>query len=318
MDRLAAMESFVQVVADGSFSTAARQLGLSKSLVSKHVAALEQHLGARLLNRSTRRLSLTEAGEDYFERCREILAELAGAEAAVSQLQAEPRGRLRINAPLSFGLLHLAPRLPGFLSRYPQLQLEVDYNDRFVDLVHEGYDVAVRVSAAQDSGLRARTLATCGHLLCASPSYLEAQGAPQNAAELSGHNCLCYSYQPYAQEWRLQGPDGRQHRVSVTGNLRANNGEALLAAATAGQGIILCPEFICAPALAEGRLQIVLPGYHSQRLMIQAVYPYTRHVSAKLRAFIDYLVASFREVDWRAPAVPPAPPPEHAGPEPAP
>ncbi|KAB7627837.1 LysR family transcriptional regulator [Alkalilimnicola sp. S0819] len=298
MDRIAAMQSFVQVVNQGSFSAAARQLGISKSMISKQVAGLEQHLQARLLNRSTRRLALTQAGSEYYERCQGILEEVAAAEASVSRLQLSPRGKLRLNAPLSFGLRHVAPRLSEFLHRYPELELDVDYNDRFVDLVEEGYDLAIRVSRQQDSSLHARPLARTRILLCASPEYLRRAGTPATLAELSEHSCLCYSYQPYQNHWRLTDSRGEQRQIPVSGRMRANNGGALLSAAIAGEGIILAPDFLAAEALASGELLSFMQDHRPEELVVQAVYPRTRHVPAKVRAFVDFLVEVFKEPEW--------------------
>ncbi len=303
MDRLTSIQVFIQVAANGSFAAAARQLGLSRSVVSKHVQALERHLGARLLNRTTRRLSLTSAGAAYYERARDIMAELEEAEAAVTSLQAQPRGRLRINAPVSFGIQHLAPRLPAFIARYPELEIEISYNDRFVDLVNEGFDVAVRIGQLKDSSLVARRIAPVQVILCASPSYLERHGWPQQPAELSSHNCLCYSYQRYSQEWRFIDPEGGMHKVTVSGNLRANNGETLLTAAEQGLGIVQTPDFIAANALRAGKLVQLMPDYRAEPLAVHAVYPYTRHPSAKVRTFVDFLVEEFREPDWTGAAL---------------
>lgn len=298
MDRLTGIEVFLQVAGAGSFSAAARQLGLSRSAVSKHVQALEQHLGARLLNRTTRRLSLTDVGASFYERAREILAELEEAEQAVTSLQAQPRGLLKVNAPLSFGILHLAPLVPEFLARYPDIEIDLSYNDRFVDLVNEGFDVAVRIGQLRDSSLLARRIAPVRILPCASPTYLAAHGTPRTPAELAGHNCLVYSYQPYAHEWRFTDAAGALHKVHVGGNLRANNGETLLSAAVQGLGIVLSPDFIAARALRAGEVVALLPEYTAPAVAVHAVYPYTRTPPAKLRAFVDFLVERLSEPEW--------------------
>jgi len=295
MDRLSGMEVFRQVAEDGGFSAAGRSLGLSKSVVSKQVQALEQHLGVRLLNRTTRRLSLTEAGHRYLGRCVAILDELEDAERAVTELTANPRGVLRINVPVSFGLLHLSPLMPEFLRRHPDLEVEVTLNDRFVDLVDEGYDAAVRVTRLEDSTLIARRLAPCSSWLCAAPDYLARRGTPDRPEALARHNCLVYAYGRQTKEWRLTGPDGREHRVAIHGNLRANNGELLLEAAEQGEGIVLMPDFIAHRAVRDGRLQRILTGYRTPQINVYAVYPYTRHVSAKVRVFVDYLVERMGE-----------------------
>lgn len=289
MDRLHSMEVFRRVAEEGGFSAAGRSLGLSKSVVSKQVQALEQHLGVRLLNRTTRRLSLTEAGQRYFERCVAILDELHDAERAVTELTANPRGKLRINVPVSFGLLHLAPLLPEFLGRYPDLEVDVTLNDRFVDLVDEGFDAAVRIARLEDSSLIARRLAPCTGWVCAAPGYLARHGTPRDPEELARHNCLIYAYARQTGEWRFTDGTGRERRVPVHGNLRANNGEVLLEAACQGQGVVLMPDFIAYRAVLDGRLQRILTDYAAMDINVYAVYPYTRHVSAKVRVFVDFL-----------------------------
>lgn len=299
MDRLHSMEVFRRVAEEGGFSAAGRSLGLSKSVVSKQVQALEQHLGVRLLNRTTRRLSLTEAGQRYLERCVAILDELEDAERAVTELSANPRGILRVNVPVAFGLLHLAPLLPEFLRRYPELEMEVTLNDRFVDLVEEGFDAAVRITRLEDSTLIARRLAPCRGWICAAPAYLERRGRPQRPEELSRHNCLIYAYARQTKEWRLADAQGHEYRVPVHGKLRANNGELLLEAACQGEGIVLMPDFIAYQAVRDGRLVRLLREYTAMDINVYAVYPYTRHVSAKVRVFVDYLAEKLgRNAAW--------------------
>jgi len=298
MDRFTAMEVFVCVADEGGFTAAARRLGLSKSFVSKQVVALERHLGVRLLNRTTRRLSLTEPGTRFYERGQRILEDLHDAESWVGDLNARPRGVLRINVPVSFGTRHLAPALPEFLARYPELQVDVTLNDRFVDLVNEGYDAAVRITRLDDSSLIARQLARCGSWLCGAPAYLEAHGRPRTAGEVSRHNCLVYAYARQSGEWRIADPEGVEHRLAVRGNLTANNGELLLAAAMQGTGLVLVPDFIGHDAVAAGHLERLLPDHTTPELSISVVYPYTRHVSAKLRVFIDFLVERFGTVRY--------------------
>lgn len=305
MDRLHSMEVFRRVAEEGGFSAAGRSLGLSKSVVSKQVQALEQHLGVRLLNRTTRRLSLTEAGQRYFERCVAILDELDDAERAITELTANPRGTLRVNVPVSFGLMHLAPLLPEFLRRYPELEVEVTLNDRFVDLVDEGFDAAVRITRLEDSTLIARRLAPCTGWVCAAPAYLERHGHPRRPEDLGRHNCLIYAYARQTKEWRMVGPSGQEHRVPVHGNLRANNGELLLEAACQGEGVVLMPDFIAYRAVRDGRLTRLLTEYVAMDINVYAVYPYTRHVSAKVRVFVDYLAEKLGpDSAWLDPAVP--------------
>ncbi|MGD8710763.1 MAG: LysR family transcriptional regulator [Ectothiorhodospiraceae bacterium] len=295
MDRLTSMEVFVRVAEEDGFTAAARKLELSKSVVSKHVQSLEKYLGVRLFNRTTRRLSLTEAGTRYYERCVGIIDEVGEAERAVSSLYALPRGVLRVNAPVSFGILHLGPALPAFLRRYPDLQVDISLNDRYVDVVNEGFDVAVRIGRLEDSSLIARRVASSQAWLCASPDYLEANGTPSSPADLTAHNCLVYAYSRQPGGWFLRAPDGREHRLNVEGTLRANNGEFLLSAAVRGTGIVMMPDFICADAVHRGELVRLLPEYRTAELNISAVYPYARNVSAKVRAFVDFLAEEFGE-----------------------
>ena len=288
LDNLAAMAVFARVVEDRSFTQAADALGRSKSAVSKAVSQLEDRLGARLLNRTTRRLSLTEAGTAYYERAARILAEAAEADSAVSALQDEPRGTLRINAPMSFGQRHLAPAIGGFLERYPELRLDITLSDRFVDLIGEGYDVAVRIAALPDSSLIAAKLAPNRRVVCASPDYLARAGTPRHPQDLRQHNCFGYTYQATGNTWRFVGPEGPA-TVRVTGSLTANNGDILKAAMLQGLGLGLVPTFSIADELKSGELVVVLPDYIDTETSVYAVYPHSRHLSAKVRAFVDYL-----------------------------
>ncbi|MDR3534185.1 MAG: LysR family transcriptional regulator [Rhodopila sp.] len=294
MDRLAAMAAFVQVVERGGFTAAAEELRLSRAMVSKHVQDLEEHLGARLLNRTTRKVSLTEIGRVYHERCAEILAEIAETEGAVGDLQARPRGRLRINAPVSFGALHLAALIADYMEAQPEVTIALTLNDRVVDLVEEGYDLAIRIARLPDSSLIARRLAPCRLVVCASPGYLGAHGRPRHPRDLTGHNCLGYSYGQARGEWRFEGPDGAV-AVRVRGSLEANNGDVLRAVALRGRGLVLVPSFIVGEDLMAGRLIPVLPEYRVPELTIHAVYPHARHLSAKVRSFVDFLVPCFGE-----------------------
>jgi DNA-binding transcriptional LysR family regulator len=292
MDNLTGMAVFARVVDARSFTAAAAALGLSKSAVSKQVARLEDRLGARLLNRTTRRLSLTEVGAAFYERCARILAEVEDAELAVGRLQDAPRGTLRINAPMSFGQLHLAPAVADFLNGHPGLAIDLTLNDRIVDLVEEGYDVAIRISRLADSSLIARRLVPSRRVVCGSPAYFERHGVPRHPADLRRHNCLLYSYLPSAEEWQFVGPDGPA-AVRVSGTLRANNGDALEAAMLTGLGVALQPTFIAGRDLQAGRLVAVMPDYVDESASVYAVYPHSRHLSAKVRAFIDFLAARF-------------------------
>lgn len=292
MDRLAEMEVFAAVAEQGSFTAAARQLGISTSAASKYVIALEERLGARLLNRTTRRLSLTEAGRDFREWCERIAADVAEAEHSVASLQAEPRGVLRVNAPMSFGQLHLGPVLSDLLDQYPRVHVEMTMTDRRIDIVEEGYDIAIRIGALADSSLVARTLATSRRVLCAAPAYLARYGVPQTPEDLAGHNCLGHVLLRGGEEWRFAGPDG-DIAVRARGSLTVNNGDMLRLAALAGTGLVVLPTFIIGPDLAAGRLRAVLCDYEPPPHPISAVYAAGRPVAAKVRAFIDHLAACF-------------------------
>jgi DNA-binding transcriptional LysR family regulator len=293
MDRLAAIEAFVRVAECGSFSKAAERLHASKSVVSRQVGALEAELGARLLHRTTRALTLTEAGRSYFEQAARILADLAEANASVGQLQAAPRGRLRVSAPMSFGFLHLAPAVPDFLDRHRDVEIELAMNDRYVDLVDEGFDMAVRIGKLEDSSLVARKLAPARRAICAAPAYLQARGTPASPDDLKTHECLCYSNVGLAQEWRFVRPDGRPWPVEVRGRLHTNNGDALRAAALRGFGLAVLPSFLAGRDFQSGALVSVLDAFMPQDSAVYAVYPHARHLTPKVRAFVDFLVDRF-------------------------
>lgn len=297
LDLLAGMAVFARVVDAGGISAAARGMGLSKSAVSKQVSGLEDRLGARLLQRTTRRMSLTEAGASFLEHCRRVVIEAEAAENAVGALQGEPRGVLRVNAPMTFGTMHLAAMLPDFLARHPLVTVDLALNDRVVDLLEEGYDVAVRIGRLADSSLVARRLAPARRVMVAAPSYLDRRGRPAALTDLTDHDVLCYSYVPAAEEWRFDGPAGEES-VRVNGRLRANNGEILLAACLAGSGIAALPTFISGPSLRAGSLVRVLPHLERTDFAIHAVWPTARHLSAKVRAFVDFLAERFGPVPY--------------------
>ncbi len=298
MDRFNAMSIFVQVVDSGSFSAAAERLGLSRAQVSKSVMQLEAHLDTRLLNRTTRRISLTDSGRIYYERSRAILDEVTEAEECAREDTAEARGVLTVGAPTSFGLLHLQPLIPGFLAAHPQVQISLSLADRFLDVVAEGFDVALRIAELEDSSLIARRLAPCRRVLCAAPSYLQKNGTPRVPQDLAIHACLVYSNELRPDTWTLHGPAGSE-RVTVNGPVCADNGDILCAAAEAGLGVTLLPTFIVGEALSAGRLVTVLDDYCPPDLTINAVYPSRRFLSAKVRSFVDFLAEAFAgEPDW--------------------
>lgn len=265
----------------------------SKSAVSRTVSALETELGVRLFHRTTRSLTLTEAGRGYFERAIRVLTDLEEANLAVSQLQSAPRGRLRVSAPMSFGFLHLAPALPDFLARYPEVTVDLSMNDRFVDLIDEGFDVAVRIGAMEDSSLIAHKLAPIRRVVCASPAYLKARGLPLSPDDLKGHQCLFNSNIALSQEWRFTTPDGKSWPVEVKGRLSANNGDVLRVAALKSLGLVNIPTFIVGGDLKAGTLVSVLHEFITQDVAMHAVYPHSRHLSPKVRAFVDFLADRF-------------------------
>lgn len=303
MDRLAHMEVLVAVVEAGGIGAAADRLGLAKSVVSRRLAELEARLGATLIRRTTRRLALTDDGRAFYERCVAILADLEDAEGAVRQAQVALTGRLRLALPQAFGLLHLGPLIQSFMARHPGLRFELDFDDRQIDLVREGFDLAVRIARLEDSSLIARRLCPIRHGVFASPDYLARHGAPRTAAELRQHACLVYSHAREPDLWAYTGPDGKPGGARVAARLAASSGEFLLAAARCGEGLVLLPTFFVQQDLAAGRLVPVLTDHAWPELAAYAVYPPTRHPSRRVRACIDHLVAGLAgEPYWDRPA----------------
>ena len=294
MDRLRAMEVFVEVVRKNGFARAADALDTSPANVTRIIADLEARLGTRLLNRSSRKMSLTESGEALFERAKVIVDDMAEIEAVAASATLQPRGTLRINAPLSFGILQLAPLWPRFMQRYPDVELEVALSDRVVDIVEEGYDMAIRISRAGSSTHAARKLSTSHNVVCASPAYLRAHGEPRVPADLRQHRCISYIYASSVGEWQFSDEQGQPHPVKISGALRTNNGDTARAAALAGAGIIWQPSFLIGADLRAGRLKQLLPGYRLPDTDILAVYPSRRHLSAKVRVMIDFLADAFK------------------------
>lgn len=298
MDVLSGMRAFVATVDTGSFSQAARDLGASKATVSKQVAALENHLQVRLLHRTTRKLNLTDEGREYVERARRILDELSDAQDAVSPLGAEPRGRLRISAPHTFGAMHLSHALAAFIERYPLIHLDIEFSDRLVNLVDEGFDAVIRISRLKDSTLIARRIAPATMTLCAAPSYWEKYGIPKHPGELSAHKGIIYSYLSTPGEWSFKDGDKRIN-IKINGNLTTNNDVVIRSAAVQGMGIFYGPSFIVSRALREGELEPALSAYWEEPLGVYAVYPSNRNLSPKVRAFVDFLAEWFRHTpDW--------------------
>lgn len=293
MDRLAGIEAFVRVVEAGSFVRAAERLQLSTSALSQRVADLEAHLGTRLLNRTTRRLSLTESGQAFFERSVALLADLDEAEQLASLTAASPRGTLKITCAHAIGVQRLAPAIARIGREHPALRFDVVVSDRVVDLVEEGFDLALRIGTIGSEQLVARKLGEMQLLMCASPAYLKRRGTPKRVADLAQHDLLTYAYSRTPRVWVLTGPAGERIEVKAAGSLHANSGEVLVAAAAAGQGIVLETDFHVAQALADGRLVRVLPQYQGGGGDIWAVYPSRRHLSAKVRLFVEHLATEF-------------------------
>lgn len=296
LDQVTGMRVFARVAALGSFSAAARALSLSQTMVTKHVEAIEGRLGVRLLHRSTRRLALTEAGRTYLEACGRILSEIAEAEEAAAAGRAEPRGRLRVAVPVSLGAGQIAPLTAAFAARYPEVALELGLNDRRVDLVEEGFDLAVRVGVLDDSRLVARRLAPCRLVVCAAPAYLAARGTPRTVADLSAHACLGYTLSARVGPERWTFGARGEVRVPVAGGLCANNGDALRAAALAGLGIVYQPTFIVGDDLRAGRLaSLALDHPTVDGGGVFALYAPGRRLPLKCRALIDFLAAQWGE-----------------------
>lgn len=297
LDRVTGMQVFARVGALGSLSAAARALGMSPTMVTKHVAAIEERLGVKLLHRTTRRLTLTEAGRRFLDASERILAELEEAEAAASADRIEVRGTLRLNVPVSFGIREIAPVLPDFAASYPSLVVELGLNDRVVDLIEEGWDLAVRVARLADSTMVARRLAPCRTIVCAAPAYLKRNGTPRSVADLAGHNCLGYTLSQTvgSDRWSF----GREGAITVpvSGNLRASNGDALVAAAVAGLGLTYQPTFLVSAELRSGQLLPVMLDQPTIELPgVFALYPSDRRPPAKVRALIDFLAGRFAPV----------------------
>jgi DNA-binding transcriptional LysR family regulator len=292
MDRLEAMNAFAKVVAHGSYAEAARELGLTRSAVSKAVMELEQLLGARLLDRTTRRVSPTEAGRAYYERCLDIVAFVEEAELQVSRLHDEPRGVLKINGPMSFGALYLGPAIADFMAAYADLKVELTLNDRFIDPIEEGFDVTVRIATLADSSLIARKLAPARRVLVAAPEYLTRNGEPREPDDLLHHRCLNFGHTSTLQRWQLTH-NGKSISVPITSALCSNNGDVLKVAALEGQGITELPTFLVGPDIKGGRLRVVMPDYPPTELGIYALYAPNRFLAAKSRLLIDFLVERF-------------------------
>jgi len=302
VDRFEAMRVFSQVVELGGFAKAAEHLGLSATATSRRVADLEAHLQTRLLNRTTRRVSLTESGRAFYERCVQVLADLEEAEQEASRAAVVPRGTIKLTAPVNFGVRHLAPAIADFLAEHAEVRFDVSLSDRIVDLVEEGFDLGIRVGTAGPEHLVARKLGETRVVPCASPEYLARRGAPQTPEDLQRHDCFTYEYVTPKNVWRFRDPAGGERAVRVGGRLHSNNGDLLAEAAARGAGIVLEPAFIVGPEVRAGRLVPLLQDYVPAPAPIYAVYPSRKHLSAKVRRFVDFLVGRFSHAqDWNAP-----------------
>jgi DNA-binding transcriptional LysR family regulator len=299
MDKFQEMRSFVAVVDAGSFVRAAEALHLSKTAASRLIGDLEARLGVRLLQRTTRRLSLTAEGEVFHARCQTLLAEVDEAEAEITSRSGDARGLLKVNVPVSFGILHLAPLWGEFIKRQPKVSFDVTLSDRVVDLVEEGYDLAVRIARLPSSSLISRKLAATRLVVCASPKYLKRAGTPKEPADLARHTVLAYSLLAGGDEWHFDGPDGPVS-VKTAPCLRTNSGDTCRAAALNHQGVVMQPSFMVNADLAAGTLVELMPRYRGIELGIYVVYPTRKHVAPKVRLLIDFLVDSFRHPPWMA------------------
>ena len=291
MDLFGSMKMYVAVVDGGSFAAAADKLEMSRAMASKQIQKLEEHLGTRLLNRTTRRLSLTETGRAFYERSLQIIGDVEEAEQIAGQMTRRPQGVLRVTLPLSYGQHRLAAIIGDYTQAYPQVQLDISLSDRKIDLVEDGLDLAIRIGALPQSDLIARKIGGVHSVVCAAPAYLARHGAPGTPAELAGHACLGYTLSGGGTDWRMEGPDGPL-TVAISGPIRADNGDIIRLAALSGAGILFQPQFIVDDDLAAGRLVRLLPQWQSAELGVYAVYPSRKHLSAKVRTFVDFVAAA--------------------------
>ncbi|QOL81711.1 LysR family transcriptional regulator [Pseudooceanicola spongiae] len=301
MDRLTEMEAFATVVDQGGFTDAAKKMGISKSAVSKHISSLEARLGARLLNRTTRRVSPTEIGLAYYDRARRVLNDAGEADALVTSMQSAPSGLLRISVATDFGVNHLSPVLGEFLRQFPDVTVNMVLNNRHVELISEGFDMAIRVGAPEGSPLLSRKLTETAQRMVASPGYIAAYGRPSRIDDLNDHKLLHYSNLDSGNVWRLTAPSGEQRQIRTAGWLSVNDGQSLLNAAISGLGIAYLPSFLCAEALAKGLVEDAMPDLPPDLQGIYAVYPPGRFTQPKVRAFVDFLEAAFRDkgpLEW--------------------
>lgn len=293
MDKLTSMLVFTKVAKAGSFAAAAKELGLSRAMATKHVMQLENGLGIRLLNRTTRNLNLTEVGAVYLERCRQILDDMEEMELAVTRLQTEPRGVLKVSAPPFFGSYHMSPAICAYMEVYPDVRVELTLQTTYLDLIEEGFDLAIHLDELQDSSLIARSLGTSQRLVCGSPTYFKKHGIPRSPEELKKHNCLVNPSMAPRENWQFNVPGGSATVVKVSGNMQANVADALRIAALSGLGLIILPTYMVGSDIRRNRLQACLTEYVPAPLEIHAVYPHRKHLSAKVRTFVDFLHERF-------------------------
>jgi DNA-binding transcriptional LysR family regulator len=289
MDRLFGMEVFIRVVDLGGFPPAAVASGISTTMASNHVKALEQRLGAKLLNRTTRRQSLTEIGEHYYAQCLDVLARVEAAEIEAKEMHSRPRGRIKVSAPVVLGSHMLAPAFADYLRGQHDVEIDLQLNDRLVDLADEGFDAAFRFGELRDSGLVARRLRSLDRIICAAPEYLARRGVPAKPEDLAGHNCLVFRYVQPEHEWVFRGV-GKDRRVSVKGQMTVNNGTALLQAALAGAGIAMLPDYLAAPDVEAARLVRLFSEYDLSRAPLQLVYLPDRQMTPKMRSFVEFIL----------------------------
>ena len=293
MNRFENMDTFIRVVEAGSISAAAERLGVAKSAVSRRLKELEEHLGVELFHRTTRRMNLTDTGRAFYHQAVRILDDVLEAERATSQAHCMLKGSLKVAIPSSFGLMHMGPAINEFLQGHPQIEFDLDFNDREVDLMQEGFDLAIRIAKLPDSSFIARRLAPIQTVICASPSYLEARGTPETADQLIDHQCLVYSLLRDFEYWHLSDSAGNVRKIKLCPYIKASTGEFLRDAAVDGKGIILVPSFIVYKEIERGTLVPILKKYKTPSLDAYAIYPQTRHLSQRVRTFVDFLVKRF-------------------------
>ena len=298
MDRFENMNAFVRVVEAGSISAAADRMDVAKSVVSRRLKELEEHLGVELFHRTTRQMNLTDSGRAFYQQSVRILADILEAEHATSQFHGALKGNLKVAVPLSFGLMHLGPAITAFLQTHPDIEFDLDFNDRQVDLLAEGFDLAIRIASLPDSSLIARRLAPIQAVMCASPAYLERMGTPQTPEQLVKHRCLVYNLISNSDNWNVHDTAGQSIKTRIIPYLKASNGEFLRDAAVDGLGIVLLPAFIVYREIERGALVPILTGYHYTQLAAYAIYPQTRHLSQRVRAFVDFLSKRFEGMPY--------------------